>query len=65
MGDVGGEGWEGDFRFLLRFLGFFLSSGGRYSSSESEEGGGDGGRGEEGGRLGRKECRVEEEGKRV
>ena len=55
MGDVGEEGWEGDFCFLLRFLGFFLSSGGRYSLSESEEGGGDRGGGEEGGEIGEKE----------
>ena len=54
MGDVGGEGWEGDFCFLLCFLGFFLSSGGRYSLSESEGSGGDGGRGEEGGEIGEK-----------
>ena len=49
------EGWEEGSCFLLHFLNFFLSSGGRYSSlSESEEGG----------ERERKECRVEEERKR-
>ena len=38
-GDVGGEGWEGGFCFLLYFLNFFLSSGGKFPLSESEEGG--------------------------
>ena len=54
VGDVEGEGWEGGFRFLLRFLDFFLSSGGKYSSSELEEGGAEGERGEEGGEIGEK-----------
>ena len=51
----GGRFWEGNFgvgdvgfRFLMHFLGFLLSFGERYPSSESEKRGGKGGRGDQG-----------------